>query len=279
MNTQSDNSQLYLKIANLEVYIKEISNIQQRQYPKFENLIAAIKKYLPEFITQKKPHQVDLQINLRSVHSALSKTKYTNKSIESLIDHFHLNARTKIINSYSNQSFSQFISLLNIAIDYLLNKNSLGIYFHASAIIKDKGIVLFVGPSGIGKSTVSQLLKNKYPVFADDLLILKQEQNQLYGFQAPVVNKITNPMIKTNQGYPIKALLLLEKNPKTQITMLKKDRRLYTKLLSQTVTYSKISKHHLSFIKKLIKNDSHVYLFKNNKNKMEIDLIIKKLSN
>lgn len=277
MNKSINNPQLYLNIAGLNIKVREINSTEQNQYPKFENLILQIKKYLPEFVNFTNTNKIDLQINLQSVHSALSKTKYTNKGIDSLIDHFHLGAKNKTIISYSNQSFSQFISLLNIAIDYLLCKNSLGIYFHASAIIKNNKLILFVGPTGVGKSTVSQLLKNKYPVFADDLLILKQEKNQLIGFQAPVINKVTNPIFKTNQGYLIKAIVLLKKNLKTQMSTLTTGRQLYAKLLSQIVTYSKVSKHHLEFIKNLMDKISPIYLLKNNKEERAVNLMINKL--
>lgn len=54
----------------------------------------------------------------------------------------------------------------------VLQKN--GVYVHASSVSVSGRALLFLGHSTAGKSTISQLLKKKYPLIADDKVLISK---------------------------------------------------------------------------------------------------------
>ena len=52
-----------------------------------------------------------------------------------------------------------------------------GIYFHASSVNVSGKALLFLGHSTAGKSTISRLLSERYPVIADDKVWVSQKKN------------------------------------------------------------------------------------------------------
>jgi energy-coupling factor transporter ATP-binding protein EcfA2 len=55
--------------------------------------------------------------------------------------------------------------------------NQKGIYLHASSVNINGNVLLFLGHSSSGKSTISRLLSKRYPIIADDKVWIYQTKN------------------------------------------------------------------------------------------------------
>lgn len=66
----------------------------------------------------------------------------------------------------------QLIFLIGALFRESIHKNSTFL-LHSSAVIKNNKALLFIGPSGTGKSTASNILNDK---FADDLVAIKEDR-------------------------------------------------------------------------------------------------------
>lgn len=89
------------------------------------------------------------------------------------------------------------VFLLGSVMAVILHQRGL-LPMHASAIVKDGGLVLFMGNSGAGKSTLlANLLKNGFKVFTDDICILKQsEKGEITGAGSYPIIKLWGDAIK-----------------------------------------------------------------------------------
>lgn len=65
------------------------------------------------------------------------------------------------------------------------------IFLHAAGVcMKSKGII-FLAPSGGGKTTIAKLARNSgYQVFSDELLLIKQKKENFYFFSYPLSHKV-----------------------------------------------------------------------------------------
>ena len=115
--------------------------------------------------------------------------------------------------------YSRYHNLNNIDIAYLesgyqfylklLDFN--GLMLHASAVVLDNKTYLFVGQSGIGKSTHAKLLKKYYKdalLINDDKPAIRYIDNMWYAYGTPFSGKDN---ININAKYPLKAICLLSK--------------------------------------------------------------------
>lgn len=113
--------------------------------------------------------------------------------------------------------YSRYQSLNNIDIVYLesgyqfylklLDYN--GLMLHASAVVVDNNTYLFVGQSGIGKSTHARLLMKNYKdafLLNDDKPAIRYIDNKWLVYGTPWSGK---DKININAKYPLKAICLL----------------------------------------------------------------------
>lgn len=116
--------------------------------------------------------------------------------------------------------YSRYKGLNNIDIVYLesgyqfylklLDFN--GLMLHASCVVLDNNAYLFVGQSGIGKSTHARLLKKNYKnalIINDDKPAIRFVENAWYAYGTPWSGK---DKLNINAKYPIKAICLLTNN-------------------------------------------------------------------
>lgn len=142
--------------------------------------------------------------------------------------------------TFSYVSHSQMFFLLNYLLNNILIKRG-GFILHSSAVSINKNeILIFLGHSGTGKSTISFLLSNskfkkkKLKKIADDKIIIYQDENNEKSFIAfpcflDEKNKIAKDLIKF---FNIKAFIFLEKSNRNKLIKLKKDSRLKKRLLN-----------------------------------------------
>jgi len=90
-----------------------------------------------------------------------------------------------------------------------------GLFFHASAVNIKGRAVLFFGQSGSGKTTISKLLSEKYPIIADDKAWISKNRFGEWcvcgGFIDINFSKVVFDSIKKKEKYPIHSLVSIHK--------------------------------------------------------------------
>lgn len=191
-------------------------------------LINLIKKQYKQFLPETSPSSVNYTISfnygqkIRSLSSGNNTVFYINlylvKSPDRLETYYHI-------------SLYQLDLVLTHVLQILLSNNN-GFFIHTSAVLINNTAHLFLGKSGDGKSTSSQLLKKFYPVLSDDGAILRKEQGHWYLYQTPFPEK-NKTMKKTGNKYPVGKLFFLKKASYFKITKLSGKSLLANKLLMQ----------------------------------------------
>ena len=108
-------------------------------------------------------------------------------------------------------------------LDNLLFVNWLGNYgdimLHASGIVVDKKAYAFIGPAGIGKSTIVNELsiEPSVTVIGEDTIILRHLNDNFWTFGTPWH---LNPEMCSPLGAPLERLYFLERNPVEQVLKL-----------------------------------------------------------
>ena len=106
---------------------------------------------------------------------------------------------------------TQRISTLPI----LLEKNCFLI--HCSSIIVNEKLILFLGSSGAGKSTIAEIAKQQgYEVLHDDTLIVQEKDNELIGYASPYITR--SKIIGRSGGWKISKFYILEKSLSNNIS-------------------------------------------------------------
>lgn len=119
-----------------------------------------------------------------------------------------------VAKTYYYINFLQFRLILREMLQELLTKNK-GFQIHASGVIVDNSVALFVGKHTAGKSTTAKLVSNTYPIFADDSVVIRRIGNNYYAFQTFEYEKNYAP--KTSKKFRIRSINFLHKNRKTEI--------------------------------------------------------------
>lgn len=107
-------------------------------------------------------------------------------------------------------SIWQFQYLIAEIVYSLLEKKG-GLELHCSSVEFNRELYVFLGKSGAGKSTISQLLGNSSRIVSDDKLYVRQIDGVPHGFQLPQVEK-NYKIGKTRFSYPIKGFYFLKKS-------------------------------------------------------------------
>ena len=134
----------------------------------------------------------------------------------------------------------QFIHLLKSAIEELLFKK--GFVLHCSANLVRGKAVIYVGKSGIGKTTFVKILQKEYPILADDEGYVTKEGKEFYFYQGPFLER-SYSFTKSSKRYQIAALFLLEQGSDIFITQPKKEElsHLFLQMISSSVQSQSLS--------------------------------------
>lgn len=144
-------------------------------------------------------------------------------------------------------SMAQFQFFLKLILQLVLGSRD-GFILHTSAISDGAHAFLFLGPNGIGKSTIVDNLSKKYTPYADDMVIVRKIKNDWYAFQLPLEKKRykKNPDSKI----PIRALLYLSQSRKTKlqkIPSIQAGKKLLDQLIQNGITEENV-KHLFEFL-------------------------------
>ncbi|GIW62713.1 MAG: hypothetical protein KatS3mg090_0539 [Patescibacteria group bacterium] len=134
-----------------------------------------------------------------------------------------------------------------------------GVIIHASSIITQKGLILFLGKENSGKSTIVNLLNKNFEIFSDDILALKIKNNNVYGFQLPIVEKDNN-IIKRNRSYKVQSIFLIRKKNQIKIRYINDKTIKLTKLIQQIWTTKNLLRYNLKVAKKIIDLIDNFYI-------------------
>jgi hypothetical protein len=119
---------------------------------------------------------------------------------------------------------------LMFLLSHLLIQNK-GILIHGAAIQRDSRTVLFLGLSGAGKSTVTDLCQPDV-CFSDDGAVLKMEGDRLFVYRSPFTQ------MERHDNYPelakgeVEKIFLLEKGNNHNILPIRKSSMMITMLIS-----------------------------------------------
>lgn len=89
------------------------------------------------------------------------------------------------------------------------------IMIHSSAVIIENKAALFIAPDEGGKTTIVELLQEKYPIITDDQNIIRKENDKYYCYGTPW-GLYTNKSAKAEIG----GIFLIEKSDKFKLTPL-----------------------------------------------------------
>lgn len=148
-----------------------------------------------------------------------------------------------------------FTHLISNLVRASIHKKS-AFLLHSSAVIKNDKAFLFTGPSKIGKSTASNLLKNK---LADDLVVVKRVGTSYDVYTDPYLEK--DIIEKDLNGYKIGAVYFLKRLNTFSIEKIKDKSEVLQLLTSQLFTRKKYLKPQYKLLTRFVNNfDSFYYL-------------------
>jgi len=116
----------------------------------------------------------------------------------------------------------------NFIITNILRSRQKSIIVHANVIYNDESILILIGDSGTGKTTISYNLNNKgYSLFSDDILLIDVDSSKLYpGPKRPKINKNFNSSFVYNPYFELSienrnlSIFYLEKESENSVQQL-----------------------------------------------------------
>lgn len=152
------------------------------------------------------------------------------------------------LTTYTYISPYEFDLLLRKVI-FILLKSTKDIQVHASScLLPSNQVVLFIGNSGLGKSTAVRYLQKFASPFTDDIIIIRKMKNVYVGFQTPFYQKTIYPILK--KGYPISRIFVLTNKEFSQECHIK---TMFIPLLLDEINYGFIDEC-LEFIRSMKKS-------------------------
>ncbi len=152
--------------------------------------------------------------------------------------------------SFSYISEEQFEFIILKIINKLL-KNS-GFILHASSIVYKKKLFIFVGDSGVGKTTISNLLSRNKDIkkLSDDSIIIKMSDNTFFGYKT-ILNDNNSFNFEQNIGYTIAGVFFIKQSKFFKMQIIKNKKKFINKFIKQLFIFNRPIKQKLQ--KKTIK--------------------------
>lgn len=216
---------IFLKIAGFNVLIIFVGS-EDNQFFKDE-LINKVEKYLKGFIVQAKEIKEDFTIEIKQEEN--NKIIYKQKDKSFYFQIFKI--QKKAVYCSYEISLSQLIFIIRYIILQLLSSNS-GFLMHGSSVVIDGKAYVFTGPPGAGKSTIMKMLSSRYPVIADDSVIIKKKNGEYSLYQTPMIEKETWVVKKSNK-YLLGGIFFLNQSKEIKIEKMINKKETIEKLVSQ----------------------------------------------
>lgn len=133
----------------------------------------------------------------------------------------------------SNLTSFQFDLIMRCIIQSLLTRND-GIFLHASANLVRNKATLFTGPTGAGKSTISNLLSKRFTKLEDDLCVVRKINNKYFFYQTPFLGK-NRKSKKLSESYQVERIFIIHQNVQNKLTKLRNSNLIIKSLLKQVI--------------------------------------------
>ena len=136
---------------------------------------------------------------------------------------WHTDTRKAFLSLESKNPEGKFslVNFLRLIFSYLVIREKRGALLHAAAVAKDNRGLVFVGPSGAGKTTIARLAKG-YTVLDDELVLLKRVRKDFFIFPLPAAGAKPNFTSAKNQPYLLQAIFFLVQDRSLSIKELTK---------------------------------------------------------
>ena len=134
--------------------------------------------------------------------------------------HFFKEIKENNILTFYFIGFFELQFILGRAIEKLLSESG-GFILHASANRTVKGVMVFMGESNQGKSTITRLLNKHYPSLADDTSIIRRRNGRYYFYQTPFIEK-EMWIPKKSFAYPLGRMFFIEQAKENRVKKIAK---------------------------------------------------------
>lgn len=179
----------------------------------------------------------------------------------------HLSSK-RIDNKYP-VNIGRFIYIfLYIVNNYAFNEQIFFVHGSASLDVKTKSTLLYLAKSSGGKTTLSRLVQDSFPVVADDRILVACGKEFM-------VNKVSliNEAQKSVLAYKIGGIFFIKKSKKTRVVPLYNKETILDLLLKQTFFNTRNHKRILSILTAFIEQNNFYYLYFS-KEKKEVEQCI-----
>jgi len=253
---------LFLAIAGFNIRLT--FHTSQTHTKSEKDLKILLKRQLCHFLNKE---------NAKTIHATidfLDKPNYTilyDKKNGSFIEFFQI-SNQKNYRTFYHISLYQFYSLLAHILTMLLSKYG-GITVHASAALIQGKATIFLGHSGAGKSTIIQLLRSKYPILADDHVIIRKKGAGYVAYQTPYPER-EDWFSKNPHPLPIGKMYFLKKGDIVSEQIIKNDEK-FARLI-ENVPLPEIQKNfYITFIMNFVAKQNNFYEFTFPKNQKKLE--------
>ncbi|GIW65472.1 MAG: hypothetical protein KatS3mg093_451 [Candidatus Parcubacteria bacterium] len=239
----------YLSIADFifEVRFTE-SDFLHSYYETKKNFFDFYKN----FIIKKTKKKVDWIVEFKKLDKIFFYQRKLKKRKEYFLKLFKSQNKKSIV--YYGLSLTQLeLIIKQIIFDLLNNKNDFII--HSSSVLINNKAVIFTGPEGAGKSTISRFLSEKYSVLMDDESIIRELDKKFLLYQAPFTDKGIN-IIRKKDRREIKAVFFIKKAKICRIKKIDNKTQILKLFLENITLGKKALKKIISFV-----NTHNFYVF------------------
>src|SRR3989338_4469919 len=150
-----------------------------------DHLIQEVLFMLSGFVVKISPEKTGIKIHfIDRLELNILRNKAGNKHF---INFYEYRGKKSYISFYHISIIQLNIIIRTILQNFLADNN--GLIIHGSAVFNGSQAYIFLGRSGAGKSTIMNLLADKYKPLADDTIIIKKENKRYYLYQTPMMDK------------------------------------------------------------------------------------------